>query len=89
VIEDALRVIGPRRLSVVNRIQARLESLRQELEKGQAELQKVEAQRAYLQEAVLRISGAVQVLEELLEMESTAPEGEICTDQEAATQTTT
>jgi predicted nuclease with TOPRIM domain len=47
-------------------IQARLEELKQELETGQAELQKVEMQRAYLNETVLRISGAVQVLEELL-----------------------
>jgi predicted nuclease with TOPRIM domain len=48
-------------------IQARLETLKKELEKGQAELQKVEAQRTYLHESVLRISGAVQVLEELLD----------------------
>lgn len=48
------------------RMQARLEALRQELEKGQTELQRAEAQRAYLQSAVCRIGGAVQVLEELL-----------------------
>jgi hypothetical protein len=47
-------------------IQARLEELKKELETGQAELQKVEMQRTYLHETVLRISGAVQVLEELL-----------------------
>jgi hypothetical protein len=47
-------------------IQARLEQLKKELETGQAELQKVEMQRAYLHETVLRIGGAVQVLEELL-----------------------
>ena len=47
-------------------IQARLETLKKELEIGQAELQKVEAQRTYLHETILRISGAVQVLEELL-----------------------
>jgi hypothetical protein len=47
-------------------IQARLEALKKELETGQAELQKVELQRTYLHETVLRISGAVQVLEELL-----------------------
>jgi predicted nuclease with TOPRIM domain len=47
-------------------IQARLEELKKELEAGQAELQKVEMQRTYLHETVLRISGAVQVLEELL-----------------------
>jgi predicted nucleic acid-binding Zn-ribbon protein len=47
-------------------IQARLETLKTELEKGQTELQKVEAQRTYLHETVLQISGAIQVLEELL-----------------------
>jgi predicted nuclease with TOPRIM domain len=47
-------------------IQARLEKLKKELEAGQAELQKVELQRTYLRETVLRIGGAVQVLEELL-----------------------
>jgi hypothetical protein len=47
-------------------IQARLEELKKELEAGQAELQKVEMQRTYLRETVLRIGGAVQVWEELL-----------------------
>ena len=47
-------------------IQARLEELKKELETGQAQLQQVEMQRTYLHETVLRISGAVQVLEELL-----------------------
>ena len=40
--------------------------MKKELETGHAELQKVELQRTYLHETVLRISGAVQVLEELL-----------------------
>jgi hypothetical protein len=47
-------------------MRARLEELKKELETGQAELQKVEMQRTYLRETVLRIGGAVQVLEELL-----------------------
>lgn len=47
-------------------LQMRLEVLKKELETGQAELEKLEKQRAYLHETVLRISGAVQVLEELL-----------------------
>jgi hypothetical protein len=38
-------------------IQARLEALKKELETGQAELQKVEMQRTYLRETVLRIGG--------------------------------
>ena len=52
--------------AVQAQIQARLEALKKELETGQNELQKVEAQRTYLHETILRISGAVQVLEELL-----------------------
>lgn len=52
--------------SVREQIQVRLETLRGELEAGQVELQKLEEQRASLQAAMLRISGAVQVLEELL-----------------------
>jgi hypothetical protein len=47
-------------------MQARLEELKKELEMGQSELDKVERQRAYLHETLLRIGGAVQVLEELL-----------------------
>jgi hypothetical protein len=53
-------------LTMREHMQARLEMLRKELEKGQVELQKVENQRTYLRETVLRISGAIQVLEELL-----------------------
>jgi hypothetical protein len=53
-------------------MQARLEELKKELEVGQAELQKVEMQRTYLHETVLRISGGVQVLEELLREDQAA-----------------
>ncbi len=53
-------------------MQARLELLRKELEKGQVELQKVESQRTYLHETLLRISGAIRVLEELLAEEQSA-----------------
>lgn len=52
----------------------RLEVLKKELETGQAELERIEKQRAYLHETVLRISGAVQVLEELLAQEEAAKE---------------
>ena len=52
--------------TIRDQIQARLEALKKELETGLAELQKVEVQRTYLHETTLRISGAVQVLEELL-----------------------
>jgi hypothetical protein len=52
--------------TIREQMQARLEALKKELEMGQAELQKVEMQRTYLHETVLRIGGAIQVLEELL-----------------------
>ena len=54
------------------KIQARLTELRGELEAGEAELARVEQQRTYLRETLLRISGAVQVMEELLAEEHPA-----------------
>ena len=51
---------------VRDQMQARLEVLKQEFEAGETELEKVEKQRAYLRETLLRIGGAIQVLEELL-----------------------
>ena len=45
---------------------SRLEELRRELELGQAQLVAKERELMQLKETVLRISGAVQVLEELL-----------------------
>jgi prefoldin subunit 5 len=53
-------------------MQARLEALKEELETGQTELQKLDEQRASLHATMLRISGAVQVLEELLAAEDPA-----------------
>ena len=58
--------------AVQEQIKERLEALRKELETGQAELRKVEAQRTYLHETMLRISGAIQALEELLAEEQSA-----------------
>lgn len=55
-------------------IKTRLESLRQEIEIGQTELAKVEQQRTHLQETLLRISGAMQILEELLANEQSVEE---------------
>lgn len=48
-----------------SRVRARLESLRAEYEKGQTELDRLERRRTYLQETLLRIAGAIDVLEEL------------------------
>jgi len=56
-------------------VQIRLEALRKELETGRSALEKVEQQRTYLHQTILRIGGAIQVLEELLaEPMPTAPD---------------
>lgn len=47
-------------------ITTRLQELRQEYARGQTHLQELELQAAGLRETLLRISGAVQVLEEML-----------------------
>jgi len=47
-------------------LQTRLEALRKEFETGRSELEKVEQRRTYLRETMLRIAGAIQVLEEML-----------------------
>ena len=48
------------------RIRQRLDELKQEFEIGQTRLRDLEAQQAQLRETLLRISGAIQVLEETL-----------------------
>lgn len=47
-------------------IQLRLAELKKEFEIGQTRLQETERQQAMLRETLLRISGAIQVLEEML-----------------------
>ena len=58
-----------RREMIREQMQTRLKVLKSEFESGEAELAKVERQRASLHDTMLRISGAVQVLEELLAAE--------------------
>ncbi len=48
------------------RLRARLEELKREFETGQARLRELEAQESQLRQTMLRISGAIQVLEEAL-----------------------
>lgn len=48
----------------------RLAELKAEFEKGQQHLQLLDQQRAEVRDILLRISGAIQVLEELLKQES-------------------
>lgn len=69
-------------------MQARLEMLRKELAKGQVELQKVESQRTYLHETLLRISGAIQLLEELLAEEQSAEQNATASADKAQLATT-
>ena len=50
-------------------ITARLDELKQEYSRGQTRLQELDIQQAALRETMMRISGAIQVLEELLEQQ--------------------
>lgn len=47
----------------------RLQQLRAELEKGRRRMQVLDYEREQVRETMLRISGAIQVLEELMEQE--------------------
>ena len=48
-------------------IQSRLEMLKREFATGQARLRELESEQMQVRETLLRISGAIQVLEEMLE----------------------
>ncbi len=54
------------------RLEERLATLKSEFESGQGMLAELEAKQAHLKESMLRISGAVQVLEEELAEEARA-----------------
>lgn len=54
-------------------VRQRLAELRSELESGQRMLAELDARRAELQQTLLRIAGAAQVLEELLSGAGEAP----------------
>lgn len=47
-------------------LQKRLEELKKDFEIGQSRLKELETEQAYVRETMLRISGAIQVLEEAL-----------------------
>jgi hypothetical protein len=55
-------------------MQQRLEELRREYELGRQELQRIENRRNQLRATLLRISGAIQVLEELQRADQAALE---------------
>ncbi len=50
-------------------IERRLQELRKEFKTGEAQLEDLDRRRAQLRDTLLRISGAIQVLEELLNSE--------------------
>lgn len=58
-----------------DKIQQRLQELRSEFESGQKMLTDLETQQATLKTTLLRISGAIQVLEELMTAELSEIEG--------------
>jgi len=64
-------------------IQERLESLKKEFESGQKRLGELEAEQAYVRETMLRISGAIQVLQELTQDSKT---GSLEIEQKVATE---
>lgn len=47
-------------------LQRRLEELKKEYETGQARLRELESETAFVRETMLRISGAIQVIQEVL-----------------------
>ena len=61
------------------RLEQRLQQLRAEFQAGQSMLAELDHKRANLEQTLLRISGALQVLEELLAAEQAAPNGEEAT----------
>lgn len=48
-------------------LQHRLEELKKEYETGQARLRELESEATFVRETMLRISGAIQVIQEMLE----------------------
>jgi hypothetical protein len=53
-------------------IEKRLQELRTEYSRGEQQLAQLDQRRQELRDTLLRISGAIQVLEELLQMQSAA-----------------
>jgi hypothetical protein len=60
---------------VREQLEARLAVLTEELEKGQTMLREAELRRAELEQTLIRIDGARQVLLELLSANGSEPEG--------------
>ena len=52
----------------------RLEELKKEFETGQSQLQELDRQQTRLRETLLRIGGAIQILDEILAGENSQPQ---------------
>lgn len=65
-------------------LQARLEELKGEFGTGQARMRELESQEAQLRQTMLRISGAIQVLEEMLSSETGGEAGADSGDEAGA-----
>jgi hypothetical protein len=63
-------------------IQERLNELYREMSAGQGELERVEARREYLRETLLRIGGAIHILEELQPADGQATNGSVNASKE-------
>lgn len=63
--------------AVIDQVQARLAQLKQEYMTGQGQLRELAQQEATLRETMLRISGAIQVLEELVSSNAQAADLEL------------
>lgn len=63
------------------RLEQRLNQLKTEFESGQKMLLDLETQQANLKTTLLRISGAIQVLEEMLASDEVEDDGEVHTPE--------
>ena len=63
-------------LGAIGYVEQRLEELKHEYEAGQKMLSDLEQKKMALEQTMLRISGAIQVLEEMLGADSSMPAGE-------------
>jgi prefoldin subunit 5 len=61
----------------------RLDELKKEFETGQSQLQELDRQQTRLRETLLRISGAIQILEEMLASENSQTQDHPANDQGA------
>ncbi|HZO32417.1 MAG TPA: hypothetical protein VFH48_41250 [Chloroflexota bacterium] len=67
-----------------DQLERRLAQLKSEFETGQARLRDLSQQQAHLQETLLRISGAIQVLEELMDEATSGDDGRVSTSEAEA-----